>query len=82
MLRIGVLGTFQLQHFQYILRLEVNLHQSGQFLCSVRVPEVDPPAGAAEGCGGEQRPVGGEVTGRQEVEGLMGPSCQVPHERI
>lgn len=66
-----------------MLRLKsLNLHQRGQFLCSVRVPQVDPPARATEGGGGEQRPVGWEVTGRQEVDGLMCPSCQVPHECI
>lgn len=59
-----------------------NLHQRGQFLRRVRVPEVDPPAGAAEGGGGEQRPVGREVAGRQKVQGLVGSSCQVPDERV
>lgn len=65
------------------LRLQaVNLHQRGQLLCSVRVPQVDPPAGAAEGGGGQQRSVRGEVAGGQEVQGLMGPSGQVPHEGV
>lgn len=60
----------------------LNLHQRGELLGSVRVPEVDPPAGAAEGRGGEQRAVGREVTGGQEVERLPGSSCQVPDERV
>lgn len=60
----------------------VNLHQRGQLLGSVRVPEVDPPAGAAEGGGGEQRPVGGEAAGGQEVQGLPGSSGQVPDEGV
>lgn len=64
------------------LSIEKDLHQSGQLLCSIRVPEVDPPAGAAEGCGGEQRPIRREVTGRLEVQSLTGPSRQVPHERV
>lgn len=70
-----------LQHHSVHFESE-NLHQSGQLLCSVWVPEVDPPAGATEGRSGEQRPVRGEVTGRQEVQGLPGPSCQVPHEGV
>lgn len=60
----------------------LHLHQCGQPLCCVRVPEVDPPAGAAEGRGGEHRPVRGEVAGGQEVQGLLGASCQVPDELI
>lgn len=59
-----------------------NLHQRGQLLCRVRVPEVYPPAGATEGRRGQQRSVGGEVTGGQEVQGLPGSSRQVPDERI
>lgn len=59
-----------------------NSRQSGQFLCCVWVPEVDPPTGAAEGCSGENCPVRREVTRRQEVHGLVGPSCQVPDECI
>lgn len=59
-----------------------NLHQCGQLLRRVRVPEVYPPAGAAEGRRGQQRSVGGEVTGGQEVQGLPGSSRQVPDERI
>lgn len=59
-----------------------NLHQRGQLLRRVRVPEVYPPAGAAEGRRGQQRSVGGEVTGGQEVQGLPGSSRQVPDERI
>lgn len=62
--------------------LRLNLHQRGQLLSSVWVPEVDPPAGAAEGCSGEQRAVRREVTGGQEVEGLTGSSCQVPDECV
>lgn len=60
----------------------VDLHQSGQLLGGVRVPEVDPPAGAAEGGRGEQRAVRREVAGGQEVEGLAGPARQVPDERV
>lgn len=60
----------------------LNLHQRGELLSSIRVPEVDPPAGAAEGRSGEQRAVGREVTGGQEVEGLAGSPCQVPHECV
>ncbi len=75
--------SFTESNIQDTLRLKrLNLHQSGQLLCGVRVPEVNPPAGATEGCGGEQRPIRREVTGRQEVDGLMGPSRQVPHERV
>lgn len=59
-----------------------NLHQRGQLLRRVRVPEVYPPAGAAEGRRGQQRSVGGEVTGGQEVQGLPGSSRQVAYERI
>lgn len=59
-----------------------NLHQCGQLLRRVRVPEVYPPAGAAEGRRGQQRSVGGEVTGGQEVQGLPGSSRQVAYERI
>lgn len=62
--------------------LRLNLHQSGELLRSIRVPEVDPPAGAAEGRSGEQRAVGREVTGGQEVEGLTGSSRQVPDECV
>lgn len=64
------------------MHLRLNLHQRGQLLGSVRVPEVDPPAGAAEGRGGEQRPVRREVTGGQEVQGPTGSSCQVPDECV
>lgn len=60
----------------------LNLHQRGELLSSIRVPEVDPPAGAAEGRSGEQRTVRREVTGGQEVEGLTGASCQVPDECV
>lgn len=59
-----------------------NLHQRGQLLCRVRVPEVDPPAGAAEGRGGEQRPVRREVAGRQEVQSLACSSRQVSDEGV
>lgn len=59
-----------------------HLHQCGQFLGRVRVPEVDPPAGAAEGRGGEQRSVGWEVTGGQKVQVLMGASGEVPDEDV
>lgn len=60
----------------------VNLRHCGQFLGRVRVPEVDPPAGAAEGGGGEHGPVGGEVAGGQEVQGLVDPPCKVPDEGV
>lgn len=60
----------------------LNLHQRGELLSSIRVPEVDPPAGAAEGCSGQQRTVRGEVTGGQEVEGVTASSCQVSDERV
>lgn len=60
----------------------LNLHQRGELLSSVRVPEVDPPAGAAEGRSGEHRAIRREVTGGQEVEGLTASSCQVPDERV
>lgn len=59
-----------------------NLHQCGQLLRRVRVPEVDPPAGAAEGRRGKQRSIRGEVTGGQQVQGLPGSSRQVAYERI
>lgn len=61
---------------------EKNLHECGELLSSVRVPQVDPPAGAAEGRGGQQRAVRREVAGGQEVEGLPGSSRQVPDERV
>lgn len=44
-----------------------NLRKSGQFLGRVGIPKVDPPAGAAEGGGGENRSVWREVAGGQEA---------------
>lgn len=63
-------------------RRKQNLRQSGQFLRRVRVPEVDVPAGAAEGGGGEHGSVRGEVAGRQEAQGLVSSSRQVPDEGV
>ena len=59
-----------------------NVHQCGQLICSVRIPQVNPPARAAEGSSGQQRTVGGEVAGRQQVEGFVWRPRQVPDECV